>query len=176
MRYFNKLAEGIDVTQLRVALMRNPQLWNQDNCRREFEGTPHKETEDILLRFGSADGNDLEAVDTAAMSSMPKAKDAARAIMMSVGGVRLGRIVITRLEPGRKILPHSDVVGEYAKYYTRFHLVLQGLPGSLFNCGDETVVMQTGELWWFDASAEHSVVNNSKDDRLHMLVDVRIDP
>jgi len=175
MRYFNKLAEGIDVTPLRVALMRNPQLWNVDNCRREFEGTPHKDVDDILLRFGLPDGNDLEAIDTPAMLALPKAKDAAKAIMNTVGGVRLGRVVVTRLEPGRKILPHSDTMGIYAKYYTRFHLVLQGLPGSLFNCGDETVVMQTGELWWFDASAEHSVTNNSRDDRIHMLVDVRID-
>lgn len=176
MRYFFRLAEGVRVLPLMVAIARQPQLWNADNCRREFEGTPHAATDDILLRFGAKDGNDLEAVDTAAMLRLPDVKSELLNVMRLVNGSRLGRAIVTRLEPGKKILPHKDVLGEYSKYYTRYHLVLQGMPGSLFTCGDETVQMLTEELWWFDASAEHSVINNSKDDRIHMLIDVRIDP
>jgi len=52
--------------------------------------------------------------------------------------------------------------------------VLQGLPGSLYKCGDETVEMLTGEIWWFDAHSTHEVLNNSAGDRVHLLVDVRI--
>ncbi len=161
---------------LMTAIARQPSLWNADNCRREFEHTPHLATDDILLRFGSKDGNALEAVDAPVMQKLPDVKSEVLNVMRLVNGSRLGRVIITRLEPGKKILPHSDVLGDYASYYTRFHLVLQGLPGSLFSCGDETVNMLTGELWWFDAKAEHSVANNSKDDRVHMLIDVRIDP
>lgn len=175
MRYFYRLTEGVQVLPLMAAIARQPQLWNKDNCRREFVETPHAATDDILLRFGSKDGNDLEAVDQPAMSALPDVKSRILDIMRLVQGERLGRVVVTRLEPGKKILPHSDVLGNYAKYYTRYHLVLQGMPGSLFTCGDETVCMLTGELWWFDASAEHSVANNSKDDRIHMLIDVRVD-
>lgn len=176
MRYFYRLADGVRVLPLMAAIARQPGLWNQDNCRREFENTPHTATDDILLRFGSKDGNELEAMDTVAMQALPDVKSEVLNIMRLVNGSRLGRVIITRLEPGKKILPHSDVMGEYSKYYTRYHLVLQGMPGSMFNCGNETVNMLTGELWWFDASAEHSIINNSKDDRIHMLVDVRIDP
>lgn len=176
MRYFYRLAEGVRVLPLMAAIARQPGLWNADNCRREFEGTPHTATDDILLRFGAKDGDSLEAADTEAMFKLPDVKSEILNIMRVVNGSRLGRVIVTRLEPGKKILPHRDVLGEYSKYYTRYHLVLQGMPGSLFTCGDETVQMLTGELWWFDASAEHSVVNNSKDDRIHMLIDVRIDP
>jgi len=175
MRYFYRLAEGVQVLPLMVSLARQPALWDADNCRREFENTPHAATSDVLLRFGSTDGNELEAADRSVMGSLPGVKAQVLTIMHLVGGVRLGRVIITKLESGKKILPHSDVKGEYSKYYTRYHLVLQGLPGSLFNCGDETVNMRTGELWWFDAAAEHSVINNSADDRVHMLIDVRID-
>lgn len=175
MRYFYRLAEGVRVLPLMAAIARQPKLWNADNCRREFAETPHTAADDILLRFGAKDGNDLEAVDNAAMQALPDVKSEILNIMRLVNGSRLGRVIVTRLESGKKILPHSDVLGEYSKYYTRYHLVLQGMPGSMFNCGDETVNMLTGELWWFDASAEHSVINNSKDDRIHMLIDVRID-
>jgi len=176
MRYFYRLADGLRVLPMMAAIARQPELWNADNCRREFENTPHMSADDILLRFGSKDGDSLEAMDTPAMAKVFGAKEEVLNIMRVVSGVRLGRVLITRLEPGKKILPHADTQGEYAKYYTRYHMVLQGFPGSLFTCGDETVCMQTGELWWFSAHDEHSVINNSKDDRVHMLIDVRQDP
>jgi len=174
MRYFHMLMANVMVMQVMDQLARHPEWWNEDKLRTTFEGTPHSEVDDILLRFGSPDGDDLEAVDRPVFKSLPKAKDMALDVMRFVGGERLGRVVITKRQPGKKILPHADVMGAYSKYYTRYHLVLQGLPGSLFNCGDETVVMQTGQVWWFDASAEHSLANNSKDDCVHMLIDVRI--
>jgi hypothetical protein len=181
MRYFYRLADNIRILPIMAAIARQPGLWNEDNTRQTFDQSPHAQVNDILLRFGSTKagqdiGNDLEAVDRPAMRALPNIKDECLNVMRVVNGSRLGRVIITKLEAGKKIAPHSDVLGEYAKYYTRYHLVLQGLPGSLFVCGDETVCMQTGELWWFDASAEHSVINNSKDDRVHMLIDVRIDP
>lgn len=176
MRYFYRLAEGVRVLPLMAAVARQPSLWNADNCRREFNGTPHAATSDILLRFGSKDGKELETTDTDVMQKLPDVKSEILNVMRLVQGSRLGRVIITKLEPGKKILPHADTQGEYAKYYTRYHLVLQGLPGSIFTCGDETVGMLTGELWWFSAQDEHSVTNNSRDDRVHMLIDVRIDP
>lgn len=180
MHYFYQLAGGVMVMPLMAQLARKPELWNADKARTAFEGTPHGSVDDILLRFGSTDiataADDLEAADTLAMRKLRGAKDMARTVMNLVEGTRLGRVVITRLEPGKKILPHADVKGAYTDYYTRYHVVLQGLPGSVFNCGDEAVQMKTGDIWWFDAKAEHSVINNSADDRVHMLVDVRIDP
>jgi len=174
MRYFYMLTAGINTQPIMNSLMRHHELWDADDTRTSFEGTPHADVHDILLRFGSPDGDDLEAVDTPAMALLG-AKQMALDILKLVNGSRLGRVVITKTEPGKKILPHKDTLGKYAEYYTRYHIVLQGLPGSLFTCGDETVQMLTGQLFWFDAAAEHSVVNNSADDRIHMLVDVRID-
>lgn len=160
-----------------AAIARQPELWNEDRRRQTFDDSPHTKVDDILLRFGTSDnpGNDLEALDRSPMTKIP-AKAEILNIMRLVSGSRLGRVIVTKLGAGSKILPHADTLGNYAKYYTRYHLVLQGLPGSLFNCGDETVNMLTGELWWFDALIEHSVINNSRDDRVHMLIDVRIDP
>lgn len=175
MRYFYCLTAGINITPIMTDIARCPDLWDADNLRTTFEGTPHKDVSDILLRFGSPDGDDLEARDLEAMRMVRSGKKTALDVMNLVGGSRLGRVVITRTPPGKRILPHRDVLGKYANYYTRYHLVLHGLPGSLFTCGDETVNMKTGELWWFNAAAEHSVINNSADDRIHMLIDVRVD-
>ena len=58
----------------------------------------------------------------------------------------------------------------------RFHVVLQGLPGSLYRCGDEEVQMLSGQVWWFQHREIHEVLNNSADARLHLLVDMRVPP
>lgn len=179
MRYFYRLAHSIRVLHMMAAIARQSELWNSDDMRKTFENSPHVEVDDILLRFGINGpqiGDDLEAVDQPSMMKVPGVKEEALNVMRLVGGTRLGRVLITRLEPGKKIAAHKDTQGAYAKYYTRYHLVLQGMPGSLFRCGDETVNMLTGELWWFDLSAEHEIINNSQDDRVHLLVDVRVDP
>lgn len=179
MRYFYQVASGAVVVSLMEQIARHPELWDANKTRTTFEGTPHADVSDILLRFGKLAGDgigdDLEAIDLPAMTTLRNARQIALGVMQLVGGTRLGRVVVTKLEPGKKILPHADVRGAYASYYTRYHVVLLGLPGSLFTCGDETVSMLTGEVWWFSAKDEHSLANNSKDDRVHMLVDVRVD-
>lgn len=55
----------------------------------------------------------------------------------------------------------------------RYHLVVQGLPGSMYRCGEEEVCMQTGETWWFNAHLEHEIRNGSADDRIHLMCDLR---
>ena len=64
---------------------------------------------------------------------------------------------------------HSPV-----EYYERYHIVLSGHPGSIFRAGDEQVTMLTGEVWWFDNTKEHEVINNSADDRIHLIVDIKV--
>lgn len=183
MRYFHKIADGVDTMPLMHALARQPGLWNADTFRTRFPGTPHAEADDILIRFSdparcttasNVIGDDRPVWHPAARA-LPQAKAVVLALMARVEAYELGRVLVTRLRPGARILPHADRDGAYvqAPDRARYHVVLQGLPGSLYACGDETVCMRTGEVWWFDAHAQHEVVNNSADDRVHLLVDVR---
>ena len=36
--------------------------------------------------------------------------------------------------------------------------------------------MRTGEIWWFNPHQVHGVLNNSADDRVHLLVDMLVWP
>lgn len=178
MRNFYRLAEGMNVAPVMQAIARQPDLWNANDLRTTFAGTPHSAADDILLRFndpasGVHIGDDLEAVTLPVFYALP-VRQIVFDIMRAVEAERLGRVMITRLVPGARIEPHRDVLGVYATYYTRYHVALQSLPGALFRCGAETVNMRTGDVWWFDASAEHELANNSADDRVHLLIDVRV--
>lgn len=83
----------------------------------------------------------------------------------------LGSISIERLFSGRRFRSDKPTSG-----WQRYHVVIQGLPGSLFHCGDETVQMLSGEAWWIDAQQQRGAENNSAEDRIHLVIDVRLWP
>lgn len=182
MRYFQILGT-FDPVPLLHEVQRHPELWNQNTLRTQHSMTAHAEVDDIWIRFNdvaqykeTGDASSIidehESIWYPAVDSLPSVRTVIRQLMDRVNGVRLGRVLITKLAPGKQILPHVDG-GSHAAYYERYHAVLQGLPGSLFNCGDETVCMQSGSVWWFQNAVEHSVVNNSADDRIHVVIDIR---
>lgn len=180
MRNFVRLAEGVDVLPLLHSLWRQPDLWKKD-IRTKLPA--FEDTEEILLRFIDYDDDtdpvNVDAVDCRflhAWDCLPEAKPIILDLMRRVSAYSLERVFISRLPPGGRIQPHADTRGTYANLpdIARYHIVLQGLPGSLFRCGDEQVHMRTGEVWAFNARLEHEVVNNSADDRIHLLVDMRL--
>jgi len=186
MMNFYRLAEGVDVVPLMHAVARQPDLWNANTFRTTFPNTPHGDVDDIWLRFsdpakcstvGTVIGDDTPVWHDAA-KRLPQAKPIILDLMRRVDAYELGRVLITKLRPGGRILPHADTDGSYVNTNDRFryHVVLQGLPGSLYRTGNETVCMRTGEVWWFNPTLEHEILNNSVDDRVHLLVDVRIYP
>lgn len=187
MRNFHCIARDVPVMPLLHQVVRNPHLWNQNNFRTTFPNTPHVDVDDIWLRFSDPEKcvtttkviGDDKPVWYPAAQTLSEAKPLIRWLMHHVNAYELGRVLISRVKPGGRILPHRDNDGEYVLTpdIARYHVALQGLPGSLYMCGEEgereTVTMRTGEVWWFNAHAEHSIVNNSEDDRIHLLVDVR---
>ena len=178
MRNFCKIFEGLDVVPLLSALATKPHLWNQNDLRTTFPGSPHAECDDIWLFFNDVPADPLEVANDIlvrpypAWSELPQAHALVFDLMRRVNGVHLGRVLITRLAPGGRIPEHTDQ-GAPADYYQRFQIAIQALPGCLFGVGEEVVQFSMGECWWIDNCQPHSVVNNSADDRLAMVVDIR---
>lgn len=179
MQYFQKLADNVNVLPLLHELQLQPDLWNENRLRTSFEASPHKDVSDVWVWFNSIDPeavkktiDDKDVVPYRAWHALPSVRPIVFALMNQVCGVRLGRVIITKLPPGKSISWHKDG-GAPAEYYSRYQVALQSLPGSLFHIEDETVNFATGQVWWIDNKANHSVVNNSKDDRIVMIVDIR---
>jgi hypothetical protein len=190
MRNFQKISHGLDTTPIVNAVLRQPELWNTERLRTTHPGTPHADVEDILLRFNDltpykiavAEGKEVseyagtvidehESICFPAWHALPQVHEIIFDLMRYTRAIRLGRVIITRLAPGKVITPHVDG-GSHAAYYRRYQLMLNNNPGSLFHCGGETVTMKTGELWWFNNGLEHSVENYSAEDRIAMIIDL----
>lgn len=178
MRNFVKIFEQLDVVPLLAALAAKPHLWNANDLRTTFPGSPHADVDDIWLFFNdvpddaSAVANDIAVRPYPAWHELPQARHLVFDLMHRVGGVQLGRVLLTRLAPGKCIPEHADQ-GAPADYFERYQIALQSLPGCIFNIGEEVVQFSMGECWWIDNRQPHSVVNNSADDRLALVVDIR---
>ena len=180
MRNFQLIAAGVDVLPLLHAVQRQPELWNQNRLRTTHPGTPHAEVDDIWLFFNQADDaatvvDDKDTIPYPAWQALPQARPIVFDLMRAVQGSRLGRVLITRLAPGKSIAPHADA-GAPAEFYERYQVVLQNLAGSLFTIEGETVTFASGDVWWINNRMEHSVVNNSEDDRVVLIIDIRAAP
>lgn len=181
MKNFLRLAAGINVTPLAIELLRQPHLWKADTYLRDYPQGPFADVDTVFLRFPPASVTELErsakdqheCVWMDGALHLPAARPLIFALMGQVSGERLGRVMVNRIRPGGCIYPHADTP-EHAQYWDRFHYVVASAPGVTFRCGDETVAMATGELWWFQNALEHEVINNSAQDRMHLIIDVRL--
>lgn len=186
MRNFHLIAENVAVDSLVLAIKRQPQLWKEDTYLRDYPQGPFGDTDTIMLRFpiktvleteaelmayGKSD-TQHENVDYPPFTYLVEARPIVFGLMATVQGERLGRVMINRMRPGGKIFPHADTP-VHAEYYSRHHVVLQSGPGCNFRTGDETIYMPKGTVWWFNNKLEHEVVNNSGDDRIHMVIDIK---
>ncbi len=185
MRNFRLIATNVDVLPLAFSLHRNEALWNADRFRTEYPGTPHSDVDDVLIRF--SDPEQCNTVSTVIGDDKPIWHPAAYILpwqapvldlMRRMGAYQLDRLLITRLRPGARIAPHADDQGDYvnAPDRARFHIAIQGLPGSLYHNGDETVCMLSGSVWTFNPLLIHSIENNSADDRITLIADLCLMP
>jgi hypothetical protein len=185
---FKRVAQGLDVAPLVVALARQPALWQFDRYWKDHPVPVFREVDTIYLRmvarapysFRSQAEKDeamrtldpWEASDEPCLGNLPEAAALMFDVMAMVRGERLGRVLINSMPPGSHIPGHSDIAPEL-KYYERFHIPLQTNTGLTFRAGDEVQKMEVGELWWFDNTAVHEVWNRGDCDRIHLIIDIR---
>ena len=175
MKHFLCLAGGIDVIPALRELALQPELWDQNTLRTKHSNTAHGEVNDIWLWFNDISGDVVDDIQTKpypAWGRLPALRQMVLDLIRRVDGVQLGRVIVTRLRPGKAITPHVDG-GAPATFYTRYQIALQSFPGAMFRCENEEVSFRSGDVWWVNNRVEHSVVNNSADDRIVCIVDIR---
>ena len=190
MRNFRLLASDIDVQPLLQQLELQEDAWTADLYWKRHPLPIFRDVDSILLRFPAKPPYTFESIEAKAAwdaandwrecsntemwNRFPAAQDIIFRLMAGTRATRLGRVMINRLRAGARIPAHSDIAPAL-KYYQRFHVVLATNAACAFSCLSEFVHMRTGSLWWFDNSKEHSVQNLGHTDRVHLVIDLRID-
>lgn len=152
-----------------------PEIWHQCDASRPLRVPVQQETQAIFLRRASS-CQDLPSQDnqdshwTKVAENFPKICAELKRLVHQLDGT-LSRVMIVRLKPRGKVYRHIDN-GAYYILRDRYHLVIKSENGSLMFAADESVIMQEGELWWFDNNQHHQAENLSNSWRIHIIFDL----
>lgn len=170
--HFRRLLAGLEVRPALEELAAFPELWTLIQLRQLYAESAHADTETIVLRGPTTLENlfdNLECMDFGVIHQLRASRALIHHVAEFLNAREVGRLMLVRLKEGGQIRPHIDE-GAYARYYARFHLVLDSNPECSFRCGEEKVVMAPGELWWFNHQVTHSVLNSGPA-RTHLIMD-----
>lgn len=78
---------------------------------------------------------------------------------------------LLKLGAGAEIKPHRDHELGYEDGCFRLHIPISTNPQVSFILDGEQLDMQPGECWYTNVNFVHSVANNGKSDRVHLVVD-----
>jgi hypothetical protein len=189
VKNFRCILSGIDVQPLLQQLQAHPDLWSKDTewTRKKGSNAAIYNEENIVLRYltlGMEPDRRLYLFEEErnrdnwtrpAFHVLTAAQPIVFNLMRAVPGEHLGHVIITRLAPGAEIGEHIDrwpaVAGP--PYWHRHQIPLSVAPGAIFRCGDEELYMEPGNAYWFNNQVMHSVRNESGEDRISMLADIR---
>ena len=174
----------IDVMQMAAALtLRHNVHFADDQRRQNFPGSPHHDTECILLR-GPAD--DISAAtwqaevaheNTRLLAEWPSARIVLDQISEShfrrtERRPIFGKIMVVSLRPGGWVDWHVDE-GSYAMAHDRFHLCLCPSPAALLYSGAAVAALPMGQLTFVNNRIPHCATNFGVVPRVHLIVDIR---
>ncbi|MFC1750249.1 aspartyl/asparaginyl beta-hydroxylase domain-containing protein [Pseudomonadota bacterium] len=81
---------------------------------------------------------------------------------------------LMRLHAGSEITEHVDHGVGHACGEVRLHVPITTNPKVEFKVNRKQVPMQPGELWYIDADKPHSVANRGETDRVHLVIDGKV--
>jgi len=118
--------------------------------------------------FADAYGHQHYA-DTKYMQQLPQIKTLIDRLQCPVKSVRL-----LNLRAGAVIKPHRDHELAFEHGEARLHFPIITNDKVAFHVQDKVVPMLPGQCWYINANLPHSVANNGTTDRIHLVVDCRV--
>ena len=179
MKAFNKIYNGLNTKKALKELYENYHFFGEFNARKEA-GPVHEDMDDIWLRYGdikemvgSGDYSKIaDEHDSIWLKDLPECKQLCFDVMALVDGERLGGVLITKLPVGGTIKPHKDA-GWHADYYDKYYVPIQNSDGAIFGFDCGIIEPNYGDVWAFDNSYNHWVENNSKEERIAMIICIK---
>lgn len=164
------LAGGFDVAPLRDAL-KDDSLWDTNTARTSSPESPHHECHDIWARYAPPSEYGITGSHTSVWYPVvtsgplkPVLRLAAE-VMAYVDGKDLGGVLITKIDPGKSVKPHTDH-GWHAEHYEKFAVSIEADEKQAFSFHETSLVTRPGDLFWFYNQKEHWVTNDSTQDRI----------
>lgn len=112
-----------------------------------------------------------EFEDTPFIQHTPYIASLLKRFSCAIDSVRL-----MKLAPGSVIKEHQDHDLDIAQGVARLHIPIITNPNIDFRLNGSQVTMHEGQCWYLRLSDRHSVSNNGQQARVHLVLDVRVNP
>ena len=147
--------------------------WKENSVRQKIYDA-HKETQTIPLLW------DLKSLQHNTVGEKTEYYDLydvdsyfcgiKNALKEFYGDGRIVRLILTKLKKNKKIYPHVDDTISLS-LSKRVHIPIITNENVVFLVGGESKTMLEGEMWEINNLKEHSVANDGRTDRVHLIAD-----
>ena len=171
----------LSVYSLLRELEDNPEIWNQYPERTSGYKTPHTKVSDVWVRYNARENltkdwdsfhNKHTSVWYPVIEKIPSIVSIVEQVYKEVGGKELGGIFITKVPAGEIIDPHVDG-GWHPEYYEKYAVQIKGNLQQAFCFDGFSLSALPGQVYTFDNSKVHWVVNGSNEDRITLIICLR---
>jgi len=143
-----------------------------DNYRGSWQALPLRglagETHPVRMIYSDPARSDY--VDTPFLQRAPAIRAAIGRFPCPIGSARL-----MKLTPGSRILEHRDHDLDPESGTARLHVPITTSEGVEFRVAGQAVPMKAGESWYLRLSEPHEVSNDGECDRVHLVLDAKVD-
>lgn len=167
---FLLMSEHFDIKPLLQKLAKIPaKTWNLSGREKTYDA--HKQTQSLLLIHD----DDFRHYNPTYRDLYQKFKKELQPFIDFIADYHqhdgfIGRILIAKLRAGGKIGTHADGLYSLIKC-NRIHIPLITNDKAIFTIGGEEKVLGAGEMWEINNATLHAVDNQSKQDRVHLIID-----
>lgn len=179
MKPINKLTINFDTQNLK-SWLEECDLFGYYHQRTSIPNSPHAEAVDIWARYKDPTEN-LKSNDWSSFAAkhesvwlqkVPYVKSIAKRLMKHLNGSILGGILITKIPPRGRILPHTDS-GWHASFYDKYYIPIKNSSGAKFCFNGINLDPNEGEVYAFRNDVPHWVINSSNEDRISMIICIK---
>ena len=136
----------------------------------EWSGVALRAVDGVSTQLYSDPGKDEAFIDTPVLGRCPSLQRVLAALECPVKSARL-----LKLGAGARIIEHRDYNLSLDDGEVRLHVAITTSPLVDFYLNGERVVMNPGECWYINANLPHKVENRSDTDRVHLVIDCKVD-
>lgn len=154
--------------------------WNKYVGRLNHPQSPHRDTDDIWLRYAQENltkpdekvTGPHESVWYPSCEVLPSAKVLAQTLFDMVGGKQFGGCLIIRVPPGKQVYTHVDRAW-HATHYEKIVVQIAGNRETEFSFEDGGLSPIEGEVYWADNYWPHWLINHSAEPWINLTVNYR---
>lgn len=173
---FKVLLTDVDISDLKSAILATPQsAWDENKTRQKMFANVAKDTETLMLKFNGPTQNINHPSETKTFDAWYKWEELLTPIinrlMALYPNAVISKCIFPKLFAGGIIMKHLDS-GPTLELVHRIHIPIVTNENTIFTCNDEELNMKEGCAYEVNNQRLHSVVNNGKEDRIHLLIDL----